>query len=243
MQTKVWAKAARAWTLIGVLVVLLGGWTADLATASSKPLPDFVTRVRVTGRASVVMESDKAVINAEILGRGPTSIEAQTEANRVYEAVDEALEGLGVKHDAGHYALHPYWEHRGEQGSVRAGYEARRQLSVYVDDVTRVGEVVDSLLHAGISAIYGIEYTLSEHEKVEEQVLTDALSDARRKAEVVARQLGLDVLAVEEVSVGQSNAYPMTRAAMLESARPSMAPSPVSIDATVNVTYLLGTVE
>src|SRR5690606_14593070 len=121
--------------------------------------------------ASVVMDSDEAVIQAEILGRGETSIEAQAEANRVYEAVSEALESLSVKHEAGRYALHPYWEHRGEQGSVRAGYEARRQLSVYVDEVARVGEVVESLLMAGISAIYGIDYTLTEKERVEEEVL------------------------------------------------------------------------
>lgn len=239
MAGKAWAKPAGVWGLAWVLLFFVVAWTANVAPASAGAPSDLVTRVSVTGSASVLMESNEAVINAEILARGETSIEAQAGANGVYEAVAAALKELGIKHEAGHYSLFPYWEYRGEQGSVRAGYEARRQLSVYVDDVARVGEAVDRLLAAGVNAIYGVEYTLSEKERVEEEVLAAALRDAQRKVEVVAAQLGMRVLAVETVNVGQANAYPMARAALFEAASPSMAPSPVSIDATVSVTYLL----
>lgn len=238
MQTRALVKGARAWGLAGVLAVLLAWWAPQAEAASLSS-----TRVTVTGAASAVRDSDQAVINGEILGRGETSIEAQAAANRIYEAVAKALRRLGVKHEAGYYALHPQWVYRGEEAPVMAGYEARRQLSVHVDDVARVGEIVEALLEAGINSIYGIEYTVSDRERVEEEVLAAALRDARRKADVVAAELGMKVLAVEEVNVGQAGYYPVMRAVALEAARPAMAPSPVSIDATVTVTYLLAAVD
>ena len=243
MQARGLIKGAWAWTFAGALALLgaaalvLAWWAPQVEAASISS-----TRVTVTGTARAVRDSDQAVINGEILGRGETSIEAQAAANRVYEAVVQALQRLGVKHEAGYYALHPQWVYRGEEAPVMVGYEARRQLSVHVDDVARVGEVVEALLEAGINSIYGIEYSFSERERVEEEVLAAALRDARRKADVVAAELGMRVLAVQEVNVGQAGYYPVMRAMAVDSARPAMAPSPVTIDATVTVTYLLAAV-
>ena len=76
------------------------------------------------------------------------------------------------------------------------GYIASNVVQVTLDDLARIGTVIDSAIQAGANRVQGIAFTLRDPDAARVAALRQAAANARAEADVLAAALGLKVLRV-----------------------------------------------
>ena len=80
------------------------------------------------------------------------------------------------------------------------GYRASNRVTIRVRDVTKVANVIDTLVGAGANDIGGINFMVSQASKLLDEARTQAVADARRKAEIYAKAAGVTLGAPLSIS-------------------------------------------
>ncbi|GAC1663889.1 MAG: hypothetical protein PVS2B3_17290 [Steroidobacteraceae bacterium] len=102
------------------------------------------------------------------------------------------------------YAVNPNYQYHpnGAEPTI-SGYAASNTVQVTLDDLARIGGVIDAATGSGANHVQGIQFTLRDQDAVRARALREAATRARAEAEVLAAALGLKVvrvLSVEELS-------------------------------------------
>jgi|SRR5579863_598398 len=188
--------------------VLLGVVTATAtATAFAQQAAPVLSSIRVTGDSKVTARPDRVQIDLGVTTRATHSQEAATENARQVDAVLAAVKkaaGPAAVLTTISYALSPNYQYHASGGEPSiTGYTASNVVQVQLDDLARIGSVIDSATQAGANHVQGIQFTLRDQDAVRATALREAALRARAEAEVLAGALGLKlvrVLSVEETS-------------------------------------------
>ena len=195
-----------AHTLVVVSSLLLIASHANAQTA----LPSSDPVVVVSGEGVIKAAPDQAWVTLAVESRSKNPKEAQSQNAKVMTTVQERLAAIGIPKDAIRtisydLQLESDWVN-GRQ--VARGYVARNSIQVRLDDITRVGEVIDVSITSGATAVHGVRFDLKQREALEREALKRATADARARAEAAAAGAGASigrVLRIEEPARG----YPM----------------------------------
>jgi uncharacterized protein YggE len=188
-----------------VAVVLACAVGASPVRAQQPPLSP-VSSIRVTGDAKVTAQPDRVQIDVGVTTRAAQSQEAASQNARQVEAVlaavRKATPAAVVKTIS--YSLNPTYQYHsnGEEPTI-TGYSAVNVVQVTLDDLAKIGTVIDSATLAGANHVQGIQFTLRDQDAVRAEALRQAASRARAEADLLAAALGLKVvrvLSVEESS-------------------------------------------
>ncbi len=88
------------------------------------------------------------------------------------------------------------------------GYTVNQSTEVKVRDTAKVGELLSALGDAGISQLYGPNFTVEDSDAVQAEARKEAIEEARAKAKILARDLGVSL--VRGVNFSESSGgYPM----------------------------------
>ena len=202
----------------------------------------------VGGEGLVQAVPDRAWISVGAESRAPGAREAQRRNTEVMTPVLARLKAAGVPAEAIRttgYDLQYEWDYVNNK-RVGRGYVARNTVEVRVDDINRVGELLEMAVVSGATTLGGIRFDLKDRAKAEQEALRIAVRDARGKADAIAAATGRVVdriVRVEErgvVSVPPSP-RPMFREAQLAAAdaAPPISAGEMEIRANVTVTVAL----
>ena len=209
--------------------------------------------ITVSGSASVERPPDTAVVRLGIQTQAPTASEAQKAANGVAASILASLGELGIAGDAiqtSRLQLFPVFE-SAQPGMPRhseprvVGYRATNAIAVTLDDLDRIGPVIDRSIDSGANRIDSVDLRLEDDEEARREALGGAVRDARAKAEVIAAALDQPLGAVIEVSEGGISAPPIVyRETAAIGRMASDAATPIStgsltVSASVTVRYRL----
>lgn len=202
--------------------------------------------LRVTGYGEVTIAPDRATVTFTAVGRGDTAPAAQQEMNVQLNAVLRALEAFGLPEGAvrtRQFTLNPRYRYDSGQSSI-IGYEARTQLEVRLDQLGRLGELVQTLVDNGITEVSRIEYSLQDVRAAQAAALREAADDARWRAETLAEALGQRIVGIAEIydqSQGTAQPVPLTamRAAFTAegASAPEFPPDQLTVRAQVLVVF------
>lgn len=181
--------------------------------------------VVVSGEGVVKAAPDQAwvTIGAESRSRNPK--EAQSQNATAMSGVQQKLAAAGIAKDALRtlsvdLQLESDWVN-GRQ--VPRGYVARNMIEVRLDDIARVGEVIDIAVTGGATAVHGVRFDLKQREALEREVLKRATTDARARADAAASGAGRTIDRVIRIEEPAGRAYPppapMMMARVAEDAR------------------------
>lgn len=163
------------------------------------------TRVIVSGEGVVRARPDTANITVAVITQAGAAIEAQqANANRsdaVVRAV-KAAAGTGAEVQTSGYSLQPQYAYAPNQQPTIKGYEARNGVNVMLNDLTKVGAVIDAAASAGANNVDSLSFILRNDLQARSQALTIATREALSKAQVIASALGGHVVRVVEVQEG-----------------------------------------
>ena len=207
-------------TLILLIALMVNAQTATRPNEDTRR----VTRVMVTGDATVQAQPDTAVLTIAVVTQAKQALEAQQQNASKSDALIRALKsaaGSGAEVKTGGYSLQPQRVYKEGQPPTITGYEARNSVTVTMSDLTKVGTVIDAGAQAGANDVAGISFTLRQDRPARDKALGEATKEAMSKAQVIAQALNGRVLRIVEVQeegfqrpqpIYQSQEFSMARA-------------------------------
>lgn len=113
-------------------------------------------------------------------------------------------------------------------GPTIIGYEARNTVQVRVRRLGEMGRIIDTLVAQGANEVNGPSFALDEPRTALDEARTEAMTDARRRAQLYAQAAGMRVVRILSITEG-GGYYPVQEMAMARSAMaPPAAPTPVA---------------
>jgi uncharacterized protein YggE len=192
-------------------LVVAGMVVACVAAAGAQATAPAPPTVVVRGEGEVRAAPDLAFVTIGAEVRAATPKEAQGQAAAAMTAVQQRLIAAGVPKDAIRtlsYDVQAQFEFTsGKQ--VPRGYQARNVIEVRLDDIQRVGEMLELAVTAGGTSVHGVRFDLKQRAALEREALTRAVADARARAEAAAKGAGAAVVAVLRIEEGGVSVRPM----------------------------------
>ena len=192
------------------------------------------TRVMVAGDSIVQAQPDTAIVTVSVVTQGRRAIDAQQENAAKTDAVVRALKaaaGTGAEVKTSGYSLQPMRVYKEGQPPTITGFEARNSVTVTLNELNKLGPVIDASAQAGSNEIAGIAFTLRQDRQAKDRALTEATQEAMSKARVIAQALGgrvVRVVEVQEEGFQQRPPQPLYQAEAMMMKRDSVA-TPIEI--------------
>ena len=151
--------------------------------------------VQGEGRASVA--PDLATVSLGVTTQAPTAAQAMSDNATRQTAIIEALRAQGLAPadlQTQGLSLSPLQDYSREgQPPVITGYQAQNIVTARVRDLTRLGPMLDAMVAAGATDVQGISFSREDAAETEDRARTEAVAEARRRAEVIARAAGMEL--------------------------------------------------
>jgi len=210
------------------------------AQEAARPEPVIVT----LGHATVKVPPDRAFVTIATEAAAASPGAAQQQIARSMTAVRASLKAAGFPDDSVKTLAYGLQEEVDYQNGKRVprGYRARNTIEVRVDDIARVGEVIDASVKAGANAVNDIRFDLKDRAAVERDALKRAVADARARADAMAAGAGVtigSIVRIDEQDHGSPVPRPqpmMMRAAVADAPETPVSAGEIEIDAAVTLT-------
>jgi uncharacterized protein len=203
-----------------------------------------LSSIRVSGDARVSARPDRVQIDLGVQTQAPLSQDAASSNARSLDAVLAAVRkaaGPSGQLKTVSYSLSPNYQYHSSGGEPTiAGYTALNVVQVTLDDLGRIGDVIDAATHAGANRVQGIQFTLRDQDAVRAEALREAATRARAEAEVLAAARNRKVLRVLTAEESSPQIVPvrMFRASARTAVSAAEAPTPVeagTLEVSANV--------
>ncbi len=79
---------------------------------------------------------------------------------------------------------------------ILAGYQVNHSLEVKIREIDQTGVIVEGAVNAGANDVSGIRFVVEDEEEYRNKSRAMAVEDAKRKAEELASQLGVDLVSI-----------------------------------------------
>ena len=230
-----------------LLIVSLAA-AAPLAAQTVGVPAATLSSIRVSGEARVSARPDRVQIDLGVQTQAVLSQDAASANARQLDAVLAAVRkaaGAGAQIKTVSYSLSPnYQYHPGGGEPTITGYTALNVVEVVLDDLARIGDVIDAATRAGANRVQGIQWTLRDQDTVRAQALREAATRAHAEAEVLAGALNLRILRVLTVEESSPQIVPVRvhLAAARAAVSAAEVPTPVeagTLDVSANVTLVV----
>jgi uncharacterized protein YggE len=233
---------------VRTLAVLSALLVASPVLAQTPPGPPVIV---TQGEATLKRAPDRAWISVATEARDTRASEARRKGAEAMAGVQAALRSAGVTADAIRttgYSLTPEMDYDNGRGIVK-DYLVRNQIEVRVDDLTKLGEVLDAAnaTGRGISlSVVGPRFDLKDEQAAESEALAAAVKAAMVRAAAMAsgagRTLG-PIARIEEQNFGPVMPKPFVMAARASGAdavvQTPITPGEIEIRAAVTLTVEL----
>jgi uncharacterized protein YggE len=186
---------------------------------------------------------DLAQIDGGVTSEAKTAREASDANNAAMGRVLLALKGAGIEEkdfQTSRLSLQPQSAPNRTGPSAIVGYRASNRVTIRLRDVTKVANVIDTLVGAGANDIGGINFMVSAASKLLDEAREQAIADARRKAEIYAKAAGVTLGAALSISEeGAPGPMPYRKMAAGMAASAPVAQGEETLRVTVSVSWAI----
>lgn len=226
---------------IGAFIVSL---SVLLGVASVAWTDDDMAGIIVSGTAEVSAAPDTAFITFGVQTEAVSASQAARDNSTRANTIVQAIIGAGVSRSnirTAQYSIEPIITYRENQPPVTTGYRVTNQVRVKVTDIAKLGALIDTAVQAGANNVQSISFTVENDTQLRQQVIVQAIENARAKADTMAKALGVKIDGV--IYATESANISVPRPIELAAARGSAAqPTPIlpgemQVSATVTINY------
>ncbi len=184
--------------------------------------------ISVSGTGEVLTVPDVASFSFSVTEEGKTAGDAQSKATQKMNAIIDAVKAMGIDEKdikTISYNSYPKYEYSSsvcpaystrEGGApvycppgkqVLTGYEVSQSILVKVRETDKAGEVLTKVGGLGASNISGLDFVVDDLDAVQAEARDKAIADAKEKAKVLAKSLGVKLVRI--VSFNEGGNYPI----------------------------------
>lgn len=176
------------------------------ATTFAEEFPPPI--ISVSGEGIVEAQPDRATISVGVVTRDKNPSAVQAANAKAATSVINSIVALGIERkniSTGNYNFNPIYRHFDNGRRELDGYEATNSVTIIVDDLNLVGKIIDAALNHGANRVDSLNFGLRDKNSYQGEALRLAVLDAKRKAEIVARTLGKNIVGIRSVSINSSH--------------------------------------
>jgi uncharacterized protein YggE len=170
--------------------------------------------ISVSGEGTVSVPPDLAVVDGGVTTDAKTAREAAEANNAAMAKVLAALKSAGIAEkdmQTSRLSLFPQYAQQTRPNpnpgpNVISGYRASNRVTIRVRDVTKVAGTIDALVSSGANEVGGINFMVTKASQLLDDARSDAIADARRKAEIYAKAAGVKLGAPISISEDSGSA-------------------------------------
>jgi len=209
--------------------------------------------ILVNGNGEVLAVPDIAVLSLNLYKEGKTAKEATDMLNESITSTlsylkDQKIEDKDIKSEYGglspKYSYDKCYTYPCPTNSKVVGYTATQSISVKVREVDTANDIRLGVASLGVTDISGPTFSLDDEENYKNEARSLAIKDARAKAEVLARELGVRLGDIVNFSESANNNYPiyqtksmMDSSVMSENSAPVLPKGENKITSDVSISY------
>lgn len=164
---------------------------------------DLNNVITVSGEGIIKLAPNMADINFAVITEADEAGVAQNTNAELVTKVINALKNNGIAatdiNTSGYY-LYPQYNYEGGKSPKISGYEVRNEITVTVHNTAFIGKIIDLAVKNGINQVQNICFYMEGSAGQKAKALTQAIEDARVKAEVIAKALGKKIVGVKSAS-------------------------------------------
>ena len=232
-----------------VLSLLAIAKTAVAQDATLEPLAEAT--ITVTGHGSLNAEPDIAVVHAGAVTEAQTARAALDANTKIMADTFAALRAMGVEErdmQTSRLTVEPRYTYfdssNGERRPPRIdGYSVSNQLMVRVSDLGTIGEVLDTLISAGVNQMGGLSFAVDEPDTLLNQARQAAVADATEQAELLTQAAGVSlgrIVSIRQNGAGQQPPQPQVMRMAMEAADAvPIATGQQELSAMVTITWAI----
>lgn len=175
---------------------------------------------------------DMATISFGVVTEATTAAEAMrlnaTRMNEVMAALRRAgIEARDVQTSG--LNLSAQYDYVQNEPPRLRGYQVSNQVTVIINDLTRVGTTADAVVAAGVNQINGVSFGLKDPSAAENRARQIAVRNLQAKAALYAQALGVELAGIRSLSEGGGySPQPQVMFARAEMAMDSGGSTPVA---------------
>lgn len=154
-----------------------------------------------SGTATVKRAPDRAFVSFATETRASRPDQAQKDNARAMEKVrrelaDQRIADEAIRTTSFNLREDVDWVN-GQR--VPRGYVVSNVIEVRVDALDRLGVLLDEVVDAGATSVSGIRFDLKDRKAAEREALSQAVADARARAEAVASGAGVRIVRIQTI--------------------------------------------
>lgn len=210
--------------------------------------------ITVTGSGEVREAPDEARVSLGVVAQRETAQEAQQEANRIAQSILDGVAALDVPEEAiqtSQLVLTPVYQQGGPRQQVPTepriiAYRATNVVTVRLQDLSKIGPVIDAGIEAGANRVEGVSFQLRDDREARQEALRRAVAEAGAKARAMAEALEISLGSVLHAQEGgvtiETPRFGGPRMMTMEARAVETPVSPGEVTVTGNVTlrYRIG---
>jgi hypothetical protein len=234
----------KAKTILFAALALLAVLVSACAPAARGPSSRSLS---VAGAGTAYLVPDIAYIYLGVHTELPSASDAVTENNAQTQRMIRALTDFGI--DAKdirttNFSIYPFDRYDPLTGTPTGEkyYSVDNTVYVTIRDLSRLGDLLDTVVSAGANTVNSIQFDVADKETVLKQAREDALKNAAKQAEELAAAAGVTLGEIQTITFTDSQAYPLYDGrggggGGGEAAAVPIQPGQLTFTVTVNVTY------
>jgi len=160
--------------------------------------------ITVSGTGEVKVVPDQAILTAGVVSQAATAGDALAANRRAMNKVFAELKRQGIPEKSiqtSGFNISPQYESGPHARAMHVvDYQVSNNVSVCMDDVSKLGVGIDALVAAGANSMDGISFTVRDPKPLQKEAREAAVKDAMDRAETYARAAGLSLGSVVQIS-------------------------------------------
>jgi uncharacterized protein YggE len=186
--------------LLGLLVLLL---PVSQISAQEAVMPANNT-ITVFGTGQAFGSPDMASVDIGVETVSQDVSEAFNQTNTTLDAVISAIAQAGVaREDVRTSSLDVFLQQAPPQTDIQTEYRVANRINVTIRAIDNIEAVINAAVQAGANTIFGLNFRIADQSALESEARSQAISDARARAEEIASLIGAELGDVVNVVEGQ----------------------------------------
>lgn len=161
----------------------------------------------VTGEGISVVKPDIAYVTVGVESLGSTVKQTQDKINTSMSNVFTSLKKIGIDEKdikTINYSINPTYDWTSGRQKI-TGFSANTNLQIKVRDIDKVNDVIDQAIASGANQVGGISFDVDNKEKAENEARTQAVDQAKKKAQQAASIAGFKLGKIINYSESDNN--------------------------------------
>ena len=200
----------------------------------------------VSGTGETKTKPDIATINVSAVTKGKTANEASSVNAAATQKLIDALIRAGIAENdiqTSSININPVYKSNpnGIDDELKIlGYQAINQIETKIRKISDVGRIIDTIVITGNYTVSGVDFSLANSDTFEADALKSAVSDARRKANIVATAAGKTITGIKNISVGGNGGFSKFAGDFSPAGVSTpILPGELTVSSTVSIDYFL----